>query len=92
MKINEDKVKERKSFCVHSQQLAIGAGNVINVQIKRMKEKVEAKNNKKHGAKYGFPSKHQRGMVDGDSGVLMESEKIDCNQIIGSTKRDNHLS
>jgi hypothetical protein len=47
MKINEDKVKERKSFCVHSQQLAIGAGNVINVQIKRMKEKVEAKNNKK---------------------------------------------
>lgn len=43
MKINEDKVKERKSFGVHSRKLAIGAGKVINVQIKRMKEK---KNNK----------------------------------------------
>ena len=55
MKINEDKVKEKKSFCVHSQQLAIGVGKVINVQIKRMKEKVEAKNNKKTWRKIWMP-------------------------------------
>ena len=73
MQINEDKVKERKSFCVpkggNSQKLAqpkIGAaknwrGKVINVKIKRMKEKVEAKNNKKDGAAYGFLSKNRRG-------------------------------
>jgi hypothetical protein len=45
MKINEDRVKERKSFCVGSQKLA--HGKVVNVQIKRMNEKVETKNNKK---------------------------------------------